>query len=83
MKLYTFFNDYEGKVVYGTTVGGKAVFFFKGFASAEDAKQTTFEWHYNYRLSQLKPNSQGISRPTGMIKEEIEMTLSGEWSEIE
>lgn len=82
MKLYTFFRENE-KVVYGTAVNGKSVFFFSGFNSAEEAKQTTFEWHYNYRLSQLKPNPQGISRPTEMLKAEIEMVLAGEWSEIE
>ena len=80
MKLYTFYCEDE-KVVYGTAVNGKSFFFFSGFASAEEAKQATFEWHYNYRLSQMKP--QGISRPTGMLKAEIEMVLSGEWSEIE
>ena len=82
MKLYTFYQE-SNKVVYGTSVNGKSVFFFSGFASAEEAKQTTFDWHYNYRLSQLKPNPQGISRPTGMIKAEVEMVLQGEWSEIE
>ena len=82
MKLYTFYQQ-DDKVVYSTAVNGKSIFFFSGFASAEEAKQTTFDWHYNYRLSQLKPNPQGISRPTGMIKAEIEMVLSGEWSEIE
>lgn len=82
MKLYTFFKD-ENKVVYGTAVNGKPAFFYSGFNSAEEAKQTTFDWHYNYKLSQLKPNPQGISRPTGMIKAEIEMVLAGEWSEIE
>lgn len=82
MKLYTFFRENE-KVVYGTAVNGKSFFFFSGFNSAEEAKQTTFEWHLNYRLSQLKPNPQGISRPTGMLKAEIEMVLAGEWSEIE
>lgn len=83
MKLYTFYQDETNRVVYGTSVNGKSVFFFSGFASAEEAKQVTFEWHYNYRLSQMKPNPQGISRPTGMLKAEIEMVLSGEWSEIE
>lgn len=82
MKLYTFYREGE-KVVYGTVANGKSVFFFSGFASAEEAKETTFDWHYNYQLSQLKPNPQGISRPTGLLKAEIEMALSGEWSEIE
>lgn len=82
MKLYTFFKNND-KVVYGTAVNGKSVFFFSGFASAEEAKKATFDWHYQYKLSQLKPNSQGISRPTGMLKAEIEMVLAGEWSEIE
>ena len=82
MKLYTFFAD-ENKVVYGTAVNGKSFFFFSGFNSAEEAKNATFEWHYQYRLSQLKPNAQGISRPNGMLRAEIEMVLAGEWSEIE
>jgi hypothetical protein len=82
MKLYTFYNE-NNKVVYGTFVEGKTCFFFSGFNSAEEAKNATFEWHFNYRKSQLQPNSQGISRPTEMLKEEIEMSLKGEWSEIE
>lgn len=82
MKLYTFYQEDE-KVVYGTTANGKTFFFYKGFNSAEDAKQATFNWHYDYRISQLKPNAQGICPPKAMVKAEIEMTLSGEWSEIE
>lgn len=82
MKLYTFYKENE-KVVYGTTVDCKMCFFFSGFASAEEAKETTFRWHYNHRLKQSKPNSQGICRPSGMLKAEIEMSLSGEWSEIQ
>ena len=82
MKLYTFYQDNE-KVVYGTAVNGKNMFFYSGFASAKEAKEVTFEWHFNYKLSQLKPNDKGISRPMGMLKAEIEMVLSGEWSEIE
>lgn len=82
MKLYTFFKS-EEKVVYGTVVNGKSKFFFSGFASVEEAKQATFKWHYNYRLSQMPVNKMGISRPTGMLKAEIEMVLAGDWSEIE
>jgi hypothetical protein len=82
MKLYTFYKESE-KVVYGTFAEGQTRFFFSGFSSAEEAKKTTFEWRYNYRLKQLKPNAQGICRPSGMLKAEIEMSLSGEWSEIE
>ena len=82
MTLYTFYKQDE-KVVYGTVVNGKTFFFFSGFNSADEARQTTFNWHYEYRLKQLKPNPQGICRPSGMLKAEIEMTLSGEWSEIE
>lgn len=82
MKLYTFYKEGE-KVVYGTFVEGATRFFFSGFESAEDAKNATFNAHYQYRLKQLKPNSQGISRPSGMLKAEIKMSLAGEWSEIE
>jgi hypothetical protein len=39
MKLYTFFRENE-KVVYGTSVNGKSFFFFSGFNSAEEAKET-------------------------------------------
>lgn len=38
MKLYTFYQQ-DDKVVYGTSVNGQAYFFFKGFASAEEAKE--------------------------------------------
>lgn len=82
MKLRTIYQD-ANKVVYCTSVNGKTFFFFSGFTSVEDAKKITFEWHYNNRLKQLKPNPQGICRPTGILKAEIEMSLSGEWSEIE
>lgn len=37
MNLYTFFREND-KVVYGTAVDGRSVFFFKGFVSAEEAK---------------------------------------------
>lgn len=82
MTLYTFFQQ-ENKVVYGTTVNGQLFFFFSGFTSAEEAKRATFEWHYNYQLSQLKPNPQGIAKPTSLLEVEIEMSLTGEWSEIQ
>lgn len=39
MALYTYYNQGE-KVVYGTAVNGKSVFFFSGFKSAEEAKET-------------------------------------------
>lgn len=38
MTLYTFYKTDE-KVVYGTSVNGKAYFFYKGFNSAEEAKK--------------------------------------------
>ncbi len=37
MSLYTFYQEND-KVVYGTTVDGRSVFFFKGFVSEEEAK---------------------------------------------
>lgn len=82
MKLYTFYNQ-DNKQVFGTFVEGKTQFFYRGFASAEEAKNTTFEWHLDYQIQQLKPNSKGIKKPTSLIKAEVEMTLNGEWSEIE
>ena len=39
MKLYTLYKQNE-KVVYGTAVDGKSFFFFSGFNSAEEAKET-------------------------------------------
>lgn len=44
MKLYTFYQQDE-KVVYGSAVNGKSVFFFSGFASAEEAKAATLALH--------------------------------------
>lgn len=38
MKLYTLYQQNE-KVVYGISVNGQAYFFFKGFESAEKAKE--------------------------------------------
>lgn len=37
MTLYTFYQEND-KVVYGTVVNCESVFFFKGFASEEEAK---------------------------------------------
>lgn len=82
MNLYTFFKE-NNKVVYGTFAEGATHFLYSGFESAEEAKNATFEWHFNYRKSQLEPNPQGITQSTEMLKAEIEMTLKGKWSEIE
>ena len=76
MKLYTFFKQDE-KVVYGTAVDGKSMFFFSGFKSAEEAKETTLLAHLEYKKAD-RPKA-----PIGLLKAEIEMVLSGEWSEIE
>lgn len=38
MKLYTFFTD-NNRVVYGCTINGQAYFFYKGFTSANEAKE--------------------------------------------
>ena len=82
MKLYTFYKEND-KVVYGTFIEGKTQFFYSGFKSAEDAKNATFEAHLAYKMEQNKPNNQGCARPNGMLRAEIEMTLTGEWKEIE
>ena len=42
MTLYTCFKQDE-KVVYSTAVDGKTFFFFSGFNSVEEAKQTILE----------------------------------------
>lgn len=76
MKLYTFFKQ-EEKVVYGAAVNGKSVFFFSGFASAEEAKAETKKIHLEFK-KQDRPKA-----PIGMLECEIDMVLSGEWSEIE
>lgn len=76
MKLYTFFEN-DNKIVYGTAVGGKTFFFYKGFASADDAKKATSTLHLEYKKSS-HPNA-----PVGMLQAEIDMVLEGEWSEIE
>ena len=76
MKLYTFYKNGE-KVVYGSAVNGKTVFFFSGFNSAEEAKETTLLAHLEYKKAD-RPKA-----PIGMLRAEIEMVLSGKWSEIE
>ena len=76
MKLYTFYKD-ENKVVYGAAVNGKSVFFFSGFASAEEAKAETKKVHLEFK-KQDRPKV-----PIGILECEIDMVLSGEWSEIE
>jgi hypothetical protein len=76
MKLHTFYKEKE-KVVYGTFANGKTFFFFSGFNSAEDAKETTLSAHLEYKKAE-RPKA-----PIGMLRAEIEMVLSGKWSEIE
>lgn len=76
MKLYTFYKS-EDKVVYGTAVNGKSMFFFSGFNSAEEAKQATKKLHLKFKKEQY-PRT-----PSSLLECEIDMVLSGEWSEIE
>ena len=76
MKLYTFYKENE-KVVYGSAVNGKSVFFFSGFKSAEEAKEATLLAHLEYKKAD-RPKA-----PISLLKTEIEMVLSGEWTEIE
>lgn len=76
MKLYTFYKQ-EEKLVLGTFAEGKTRFFFSGFSSAEEAKDATFKLHVELKRD-TRPNC-----PPGIIKAEVEMCLSGEWSEIE
>lgn len=45
MTLYKHYRKDE-KVVYSTTMNGKSFFFFKGFNSADEAKQEILS-HYN------------------------------------
>lgn len=77
MRLLTIFKENE-KVVYGTAVCGKLFFFFSGFNSIEEAKQTVIEAHITYKLE--KSTNQEI-KP--LIRTQVEMSLDGEWSEIE
>lgn len=76
MKLYTFYND-EEKLVLGTFAEGKTQFFFSGFADAEAAKAATKELHINLK------RKESPRVPVGILECEVEMVLSGEWSEIE
>ena len=76
MKLYTFYKE-DKKVVYGTTANGKTFFFFKGFSTAEEAKEETLKAHLEYKRKD-RPKA-----PIGMLKAELEMVFSGEWTEIE
>ena len=83
MKLYTFYKE-NNKVVYGTSVEGKSQFFYSGFESAEQAKKATYDALLEYELSKLPPVKEGcIQRPLGATKTIIEVSLRGEWSEIE
>lgn len=81
MTLYTFYREND-QVVYGTFAEGKNQFFYSGFASAEEAKKVTFDLLVNL-VKQRKPNVQGVPAPITVIKAEVEMTLKGEWSEIQ
>ena len=76
MKLYTFYNEGEN-LVFGTFAEGKTRFFFSGFANAEVAKAATKKLHIALKR-QNHPHA-----PIGLLECEVEMVLSGEWSEIE
>lgn len=76
MKLYTFYKT-EDKVVYGTAVNGKVVFFFSGFASAAEAKEETRRLHLEFK-KQDRPKA-----PSCILEAEIDMVLDGEWSRIQ
>lgn len=82
MKLYKFYEN-GAKQVFGTFAENKSQFFYSGFESAEEAKQTTIEAHVAYKIEKLKPNQQGIKPPISLIKTQVEMSLDGVWSEIE
>lgn len=82
MKLYKFYEN-GAKQVFGTFAENKSQFFYSGFESAEEAKQTTIEAHVENKLKNIKPNPQGIKPPTSLIKTEVEMVFDGVWSEIE
>lgn len=82
MTLYTIFNE-NNKQVFSTFAEGETHFFYRGFNSDEEAKNTTFNWSLNYQIKQLKPNSKGITKPISLLKAEIKMTLNGKWSKIE
>lgn len=76
MKLYTFYNDGE-KLVFGTFAEGETQFFYKGFADKETAKADTKELHIALKR-RARPNT-----PIGILECEVDMVLSGIWSEIE
>lgn len=83
MKLYTIYKDND-KVVYGTFAEGKTQFFYNGFSSAEEAKKATYDAQLEIELSKLPQPKEGqIQRPMGITKAYIEMSLRGEWIEIE
>lgn len=77
MKLYTFFKGDDGRLVLGTFAEGQTQFFYSGFDSAEEAKEETKELHVNLK------RAQSPYTPTGLLECEVEMVLSGKWSEIE
>jgi hypothetical protein len=76
MKLLTFFNEND-KVVYGTTTGGKLYFFYKGFASAEEARGETIKLHARFYREKSPNISLSLARAL------VEPALDGEWTEIE
>lgn len=82
MKLYTFYKK-DDKVVYGTFVEGKTQFFYDGFSSKDEAYKATYDALLEYELSKLPPVKEGcIQRPLGITEATVEMSLRGEWSEI-
>lgn len=77
MTLYTFLKD-EDKVVYGTTTGGRIFFFYSGFASAEEAKETCIELHKSFQKQAHSIISDSLAE--AIVRPEFD---AGKWSEIE
>jgi hypothetical protein len=87
MTLCTIYQEND-KVVYGTFAEGNAHYFYSGFASTEEAKKTTFDSLLESKLGYCLAVNEHCGydlMPTSIaiLKEEVEVALIGEWSEIQ
>ena len=58
MTLYTYYNQ-DDKVIYNTVVNGESYFFFKGFASIEEAKEAILSQYTGIKRTWIETSLKG------------------------
>lgn len=77
MNLYTYYNDGE-KQVFATHNNGELYFFYKGFASKEEAYNITLNAH----IVAHKERKGKTNLSNSFVREWVETSLQGTWKEI-